>query len=101
MRQFLNNQPSIGMSFKYGIPAVELLSVSLRMPPMTMVSPSFTSTFASASRLSSSNGTTGELVPAGTVGEFAIELDFTLIFIKKKPTPDTDGTTLRVLPNFI
>jgi len=59
-----------------------------------------TSTLASASRLSSSNGTT-PLVPDGTVGELAIELDLTLIFIKTNPSLETCGTTVRIIPTGI
>src|SRR6185437_17147898 len=40
-------------------------------------------------------------VPAGTVGEFAIELDLTLMFIKTNPSLETWGTTVRLMPTLI
>ena len=66
-----------------------------------MVSPSFTNTLAFASRLSSSKGITGLPLPDGTVELLAIELDLTLIFIKTKPSLDTWGVTVRMIPTGI
>src|SRR4029078_1830416 len=66
------------------------------MPPMTIVSPSLTNTLASASRFSSSKGMT-PAVPPGTVAG-AVELDFTLIFIKTNSSLETWGMTVRIIP---